>query len=73
VSDLSDYFARRYQVPKVEKLHFDRWWDAGKTLCGRNTGPKVQTTTDPNKITCGSCKASPHLDGMLGNMTHSGH
>ncbi len=46
MSDLSEYYARRFT--------------------------KLRTTSDPYKITCGSCKASPRLDGMLGNMTHSG-
>jgi hypothetical protein len=73
LSDLSEYYARRFKVPKVKKLHFDRWWNDGKTLCGENVGSTVQTTSDPNKITCRSCKGSPHLDGMLGNMTHTGH
>jgi hypothetical protein len=75
MSDLSEYYAKRYRVPKPKKepkLHYVRWWDVGKVLCGKDVSA-LRTTNDPNKITCGSCKSSPHLDGMLGNMTHSGH
>lgn len=47
--------------------------DKTKTLCGRPITIMMKVTRDASRVTCASCKSSPHLDGQLGNMTHSGH
>lgn len=43
-----------------------------RTLCGRPITIMMKVTTDVTRITCVACKSSPHLDGELGNMTHTG-
>jgi hypothetical protein len=48
-------------------------FDGLKTLCGRSVTIAMQMTRNPNDITCTVCKSSKHLDGALGNMTHTGH
>lgn len=75
MSDLSEYYARRFKVkkPKKEpKLHYVRWWEISKSICGKDI-EGLRTTSDPYKITCIACKCSRYMDGMLSNMVNPGY